>query len=277
MGTEARLIICLIGLITLQHSVCTPVQNSISNTNLPKDLEQHRTDLQAVINQIYSSRSVSLQTQKSIDNQVLQFFDQIHEKQQNCMKIREQPQPFEKRPHSKLGIGLSLTNVTTSRPPLSPDPYGRSCGSNNGIQGKCVKSELCRTSDIITSSVPRSQSSDKSNRCDDNEVCCRESNDPPQTVARAQCGSRGECVPRGMCNPSQAYTHQSCGHGEECCPHHHNKHTEPQVNSCGTNRVCVDPCLCSMISDGSSLLNMPPSNCTAPQVCCRREDEVSTP
>lgn len=265
MGNKMRLGLCLIGLLYIQQAVArTPVQSSTSNTNLLKDLEEHKSNLEDIINQMYSRRQVPFNTKRTIKKKLFSFFEKIQTKLQDCKKTRKLPE-------------VSPMNVTTSRPPSIPDPIEKQCGSGQNLQGICVKSAQCGSNDVINVVVIRSGLTD-SNGCSTDEVCCKQkkdSNDSIQPVATTQCGSRGECVPTGTCSLSLKYTHRNCEDGEECCPHQNDEHPIlTGANSCAPNRVCVDPSLCSLISDRNILLDMPASNCTSPEVCCRRADEV---
>lgn len=263
MGNKMRLGLCLIGLIYIQCAVCTPVQSSTSNTNLMKNLEEYKLNLEEVIDKMFSSRQVPWNTKRTLKKNLFSFYEKIQTKLRDCKKTRKLPD-------------VSPTNVTTSRPPPIPDPIEKPCDSGQSLQGICVKSALCESNDVINVAVSRSGLTD-SNGCSTDEVCCkqkRDSDDALQPVARTQCGSRGECVPKGTCSLHLKYTHRNCEDGEECCPHQNDEHPKAAVNSCAPNRVCVDPSLCSLISDRNILLDMPASNCTSPEVCCRREDEV---
>lgn len=261
MANNVRLSICyLIGVIFIQYVVC------LSEPSLPVDLEQHKMDLNAAINQIFPKEYLSPEEKTSVKDLVGVFFDLVYAKLQDCMKGEEATTPEE--------------SVTTSRPPVTTDSTERSCRTFN-TQGKCVKMELCNKQDIIMPATFRSVSSIQK-QCESDEVCCGSSpgvpsqtpDSGPQPVSKVQCGKKAECVRRGMCKPVSAFAHQNCDAQEVCCPVESDVDSEPPINSCGPNRVCVDPSLCRLSAFRGISLQVLQSSCTSPEVCCRKEDEV---
>lgn len=250
----------LIGVIFIQYVVCMPEPSSSSRPTLPMDLEQYKMNLNAAVNGIFPKDYLSPEEKKAVNNLIEIFFDQVHAKLQDCTTPK--------------------ISVTTSRPAVNTDSTERSCRTFS-TQGKCVKTELCNKHDIIMPAIFRSVSSSHK-QCEGDEVCCGaspgepsvEPDNGPQPVPKVQCGKNAECVRRGMCNPARAFVHQNCDAQQTCCPVDNGVDSEPPVNSCGPKRVCVDPSLCRLSAYRSISLQVPVSNCTSPEVCCRREDEV---
>lgn len=261
MANNVRLSICyFIGVILIQYVVC------LSEPSLAMDLEQHKMDLNAAIHQIFPKDYLLPEEKASVKELVGVFIDVAYAKLQDCMKGEEATPPEE--------------SVTTSRPAVTTDSTEKSCRTFN-TQGKCVKTELCNKQDVIMPATFRSVSSIEK-QCESDEVCCGSSpeepskvpDNVPQPVAKVQCGKNAECVRRGMCNHVSALGHQNCDAQEICCPFDSDVDSEPAINSCGPNRVCVDPSLCRLSAFRSISLQVLQSNCTSPEVCCRREDEV---